>query len=53
MDLIGTNFSLTIGTWRLRLGVAIEDTTMPEELPRAAYAQRPRFVREEEFTRNN
>lgn len=26
MELIGTNFAITIGSWRLRLGFAIEET---------------------------
>lgn len=53
MDLIGTQFSLTLGSWRLKFGLSIEDTSLKEELPRQYAAHRPRFVREEEFTRNN
>ncbi|HEX8805573.1 MAG TPA: hypothetical protein VF741_01445 [Candidatus Aquilonibacter sp.] len=25
MEIMGTNFSITLGSWRLRLGFAIED----------------------------
>jgi hypothetical protein len=25
MEIIGTNFSITLGSWRVRLGFAIED----------------------------
>ncbi|HTV94255.1 MAG TPA: hypothetical protein VMG98_16250 [Verrucomicrobiae bacterium] len=25
MEIIGTNFSITLGSWRLRLGFAVED----------------------------
>ncbi len=28
MELMGTHFSLTIGAWRLRFSVAIEDTDL-------------------------
>ncbi|HTZ54443.1 MAG TPA: hypothetical protein VMB20_05220 [Candidatus Acidoferrum sp.] len=29
MEIMGTNFSITIGSWRLRLGFAIEDIDAP------------------------
>jgi hypothetical protein len=29
MEIMGTNFSITLGSWRLRLGFAIEDTDAP------------------------
>jgi hypothetical protein len=29
MEIIGTNFSITLGSWRLRLGFAIEDIDVP------------------------
>lgn len=29
MEIMGTNFSITLGSWRLRLGFAIEDVDMP------------------------
>ncbi len=28
MEIMGTHFSLTLGAWRLRLSVAIEDTDL-------------------------
>jgi hypothetical protein len=27
MEFIGTNFAITLGSWRLRIGFAIEDVT--------------------------
>lgn len=29
MEIMGTNFSITLGSWRLRLGFAIEDVDVP------------------------
>jgi hypothetical protein len=29
MEIMGTNFSITLGSWRLRLGFAIEDIDVP------------------------
>ena len=31
MEIMGTNFSITLGSWRLRLGFAIEDVDMPAQ----------------------
>ncbi len=32
MEIMGTNFSITLGSWRLRLGFAIEDVDMPAQV---------------------
>jgi hypothetical protein len=29
MEMLGTNFSITLGSWRLRLGFALEDIDAP------------------------
>jgi hypothetical protein len=29
MEIMGTNFTITLGSWRLRLGFAIEDIDVP------------------------
>lgn len=41
MEIMGTNFSITLGSWRLRLGFAIEDI----EAPVPAKEQPPHRVR--------
>jgi hypothetical protein len=33
MEILGTNFSITIGSWKLRFCLAIEDTDMPVPAP--------------------
>lgn len=51
MELIGTNFCLNLGGWRLRLSFAIDDN---EEEPAARKARPPhrlRVVPEDEFVR--
>ena len=48
MDIIGTSFSLTLGSWRLRLNVAVEDIDAPEA-PRARPPHRMRVVPHDEY----
>jgi hypothetical protein len=50
MELLGTNFSLTLGAWRLRLVLAIEDTDAPEAA-KARAPHRMRVVPEDEYAR--
>ena len=50
MEIFGTNFSITLGSWRLRFCVALEDTDMPVP-PKAAAPHRVRIVPEDEFSR--
>ena len=40
MEIIGTNFSVTLGSWRLRFCVAVEDVDIPAQTKDA-----PRHVR--------
>jgi hypothetical protein len=47
MEILGTNFTLSLGAWRLRFVLAIEDTDaqpMPKQHP-----HRMRVVREDEY----
>lgn len=48
MELIGTNFTITLGGWRLRLGFAIEDTDAPAA-PKMRPPHRMRVVPEDEY----
>ncbi|MGB6521558.1 MAG: hypothetical protein WBE83_07285 [Candidatus Cybelea sp.] len=50
MEIIGTNFTLALGSWRLRFVLAIEDS---DEAPkgRVAPPHRLRVVPEDEFVR--
>jgi hypothetical protein len=52
MEFFGTNFTLTLGSWRLRFVVALEDT---DELPHQRSAAKPphrmRVVPEDEYVR--
>jgi hypothetical protein len=50
MDIIGTNFSLSLGVWRLRFVLAIEES---EERPkdRVRPPHRLRVVPEDEYVR--
>lgn len=47
MEILGTNFTITLGSWRLRLGFAIEDVDAAEPSPREA----PHHVRVVQATR--
>ncbi|MGB6412145.1 MAG: hypothetical protein WBF19_02230 [Candidatus Cybelea sp.] len=50
MEIIGTSFTLALGSWRLRFVLAIEDS---DEAPKARVAppHRLRVVPEDEFVR--
>lgn len=50
MQILGTNFSLTLGAWRLRFLLALEDADEPPA-QRAAPPHRLRVVPEEEYVR--
>ena len=41
MEIIGTNFCITLGSWKLRFNFVIEDTDMPVPPPQT----RPHHVR--------
>jgi hypothetical protein len=50
MELIGSNFAFTIGSWRLRLGFAIEEIdAVPTAKPPIPH--RVRVVPEDDFLR--
>ena len=46
--IIGTNFTLTLGSWRLRFVFAVEDTDAPQA-PKVRPPQRLRVVPEDEY----
>lgn len=48
MELLGTNFSISIGNWRLRFVLAVEDTDVPAPA-KARPPHRMRVVREDEY----
>ncbi len=50
MEIIGTNFTLSLGAWRLRFVLALEDTdARPQEKARTPH--RLRVVPEDEYVR--
>ena len=50
MEIIGTNFTLTLGAWRLRLVLAVEESDeRPKEKVRTPH--RLRVVPEDEYVR--
>lgn len=50
MEILGTNFSISLGAWRLRFVLAIEDTdTAP--MPKPQVPHRMRVVPEDEYVR--
>jgi hypothetical protein len=48
MEILGTNFSLTLGAWRLRLVLALEDTDAAQAA-KAPPPHRMRVVPEDEY----
>ncbi|MFY9719121.1 MAG: hypothetical protein WAK16_05690 [Candidatus Cybelea sp.] len=50
MQIFGTNFALTLGSWRLRFVLALEECDEPAN-ERAAPPHRLRVVPEDEFVR--
>ncbi len=52
MEIIGTNFTLALGAWRLRFVLAIEDTDVaPPATQRGRPPHRLRVVPEDEYVR--
>jgi hypothetical protein len=47
MEIIGSNFSITLGSWRLRIGFALEDIDAPQPVPAKA-PHRVRVVSDDE-----
>ncbi len=50
MEIFGTNFAITLGSWRLRFCVALEDTDAAP-LTKAPVPHRVRIVPEDELSR--
>lgn len=50
MEILGTNFTINLGAWRLRFVLAIEDTDA-QPAPRSHVPHRMRVVPEDEFVR--
>jgi len=51
MELIGTNFSITLGSWRLRFCLAVEDIDAPAPAAKPA-PHRVRVVDETQYSRH-
>jgi len=49
MEIMGTNFTITLGSWRLRLCFAIEDVDAPEREKDAPH--HVRIVADEAYSR--
>ncbi|HEY5257060.1 MAG TPA: hypothetical protein VIJ12_01630 [Candidatus Baltobacteraceae bacterium] len=45
MELIGTNFNLTLGGWRLRLSFALEEVEEPTRDPQTAPPHRLTYTK--------
>lgn len=52
MELFGTNFAITLGSWRLRFCVALEDTDAPPA-PAHPTPHKVRIVNDDEYSRRN
>jgi hypothetical protein len=50
MEILGTNFTLSLGAWRLRFVLAVEDADA-QPAPKARPPHRIRYVREDEYVR--
>jgi hypothetical protein len=50
MEILGTNFAITLGSWRLRFCLALEDVDAPQPA-RAPAPHRVRVVPEDEYSR--
>jgi hypothetical protein len=48
MELLGTNFTITLGSWRLRFVLAVEDTEAPPA-PKPHVPHRLRVMAEDEW----
>ena len=50
MEILGTNFSITLGSWRLRFCFAVEDVDEPVPV-KTRPPHRVRVIPEDEFVR--
>jgi hypothetical protein len=51
MEIFGTNFSITLGSWRVRFGFAVEDIDTPPQV-RDAPPHHVRIVAEDAYSRS-
>ncbi len=49
MEILGSNFSITLGSWRVRFGFAIEDVDVPA--PSKEVPHRVRIIADDAFSR--
>jgi len=52
MELFGTNFAITLGSWRLSFRIALEDVDAPVG-PQKPAPHHVRIVNDEDFSRRN
>ncbi|HTU71768.1 MAG TPA: hypothetical protein VMF11_15805 [Candidatus Baltobacteraceae bacterium] len=50
MEIIGTNFSITLGSWRLRLCFAVEDVDAPAQTKEQP-PHKVRIISEDSYSR--
>jgi len=50
MEILGTNFAITLGSWRLCFRLAVEDIDAPAPAPRAQTPHRIRVIDEDAYT---
>jgi hypothetical protein len=53
MEILGTNFTISLGSWRLRFVLALEDTDVAPPPQKAAPPHRLRVIPDNEFARGN
>ncbi len=51
MEIIGTNFTINLGGWRLRFVLAVEDAEALPPQPKARPPHRMRVVPEDQYVR--
>jgi hypothetical protein len=49
MEILGTNFAITLGSWRLRLVIAVEDVDAPQPA-KPKVPHRLRVVPDDEYS---
>ncbi|HET9030574.1 MAG TPA: hypothetical protein VFN49_10370 [Candidatus Aquilonibacter sp.] len=51
MEILGTNFAITLGSWRLCFRLAVEDVDAPAPAAKAHVPHRVRIVEEDTYAR--
>ena len=49
MEILGTNFAITLGSWRLCFRLAVEDIDAPAPAPKAQTPHRVRIIDEDAY----